>query len=137
MGFFSNLFSSGFKDPKSMDNQTLIGSIAGQADWLEKMIRSPYETQKTKSIIELASKRRAYIANLCVEVISRGLSDSSEGPVYPGATKPINVFEETSEYYKSLKSQGLSKETAAVRAVKEIIFKGNGVQYIADWESSK
>lgn len=135
MGFFSNLFSSGFKDPKSMDNQTLIGSIAGQADWLEKMIRSPYETQKTKSIVELASKRRTYIAELCSEVIARGLSGNSDGPLYPGATKSINVFEETSEYSKSLESQGLSKDVAAVRAVKEILFKGNGVQYIAEWEN--
>lgn len=137
MGFFSNLFSSGFNDPKPMDNQTLICSIAGQADWLEKMIRSHYETQKTKSIIEIATKRRAYIADLCMEVISRGLSDSGEGPLYPGATKPINVFEETAEYFKSLGDQVLSKETASVRAVKEILFKGNGVHYMADWGVSK
>lgn len=137
MGFFSNLFSSGFNDPKPMDNHTLIGSIAGQADWLEKMIRSPYETQKTQSIIDIVTKRRAYLVDLCMEVIARGLSDSGEGPMYPGATKAINVFEETAEYFKSLESQGISKEAASVRAVKEILFKGNGVHYMADWEASK
>jgi len=101
LGFFGNLFSSGFKDPKPMDNNTLIGSIAGQADWLDKMARSPYETQKTKSIVELAEKRRAYLADICVEVISRG--EMEDGRLqYPGATKSINVFEETAELCNSL-----------------------------------
>lgn len=133
MRFFSNLFSSGFKDPKPMDNNTLVGSIAGQADWLDKMARSPYETQKTKSIVELASKRKEHLADLCMEVISRGEAEDG-GLKYPDATKSINVFEETSELYNSLVSENVTKKTAAVRAVKKILFEGNGVNYLADWE---
>lgn len=134
MGFFSNLFSSGFKDPKPMDNQTLIGSIAGQADWLEKMSRAPIESQRSASIVELASKRRGYIARLCLEVVTRGHSNDG-GPKYPGATKSINVFSETSEYAAELEESGVSKENAAVRAVKEKLFIENGVQYLSSWES--
>ena len=133
MGFFSNLFSSGFKDPKPMDNNTLIGSIAGQADWLDKMAKSPYETQRTKSIVELAKKRKVYLADLCIEVIARGETDDG-GLKYPGATKSINVFEETAEFCNTLVGEDVTKRVAAVRAVKEKLFVENGVQYLADWE---
>lgn len=129
----SNSMPSGFNDPKSMDNNTLIGSIAGQADWLDKMVKSPYETQKTKSIVELAAQRKNYLSILCLEVVSRGSVESS-GEKYPGATKSINVFEETAEYFKNLVADGVSENIAAVRAVKKILFVGNGVNYIAEWE---
>jgi hypothetical protein len=135
MGFLSNLFSSGFDDPKPMDNNKLVGAIAGQADWLDKMVKSPYETQRTKSIIELTAKRKGYLSDLCLEVISRGEADDGQGARYPGATKSINVFEETAEYCNNIILQGLSKEAAAIRAVKEKLFAENGAQYIADWES--
>lgn len=132
MGFFSDLFSSGFKDPKPMDNNKLIASIAGQADWLDKMARSPLETQTTKSIMESASKRREYIADLCIEVISRGeVGDGSHR--YPGATKSINVFEETAELYNRLIEEGVLKRTAATRAVREKLYVENGVNYLAEW----
>jgi hypothetical protein len=133
MGFFSNLFSSGFKDPKPMDNNTLISSIAGQADWLDKMARSPYETQNSKSILELAAKRKTYLADLCMEVIARGEAEDG-GLKYPGATKSINVFEETAELCNNLSTQNVTKRATAVRAVKKVLFEGNGVNYTADWE---
>jgi len=135
MGFFSNLFKSGFDDPKPMSNEHLLSAIAGQADWLDKMVRSPIESQNSPSIVELARKRRNYIAQLCVEVITRG--EESGGEKYPGATKAINVFSETTEYAKELESKEISKNNSAVRAVKEVLFKGNGVNYIANWDVSE
>ena len=132
MGFFGNLFSSGFDDPKTMSNNKLIASIAGQADWLEKMIKSPIETQVTPSIIELTKKRKNHIANLCLEVISR--KPSSGEPMYPGATTALNIFEETTEKAKEIEATGVSQKNSAVRAVKDILFTQNGVFYAADWE---
>ena len=72
MGLFGKLFGREFDDPQPMSNHHLVSAIAGQADWLEKMIRSPVESQRSSSILELASKRRNYIARLCLEVVSTG-----------------------------------------------------------------
>lgn len=132
MGFLSNLFSSGFKDPKPMDNNTLVGSIAGQADWLDKMARSPYDTQKTKSIMALTAKRREYIADLCIEIIARGEAEDASLK-YPGATKSINVFEDTAQFCNSLVEEDIPKRVAAVRAVRKKLYVENGVNYLAEW----
>ena len=129
----SNSMPSGFNDPRLMDNNTLIGSIAGQADWLDKMIKSPYETQKTNSIVALAAQRKSYLSRLCLEVVSRGGMEAS-GEKYPGATQSINVFEEATEYFENLVADGVAENVAAVRAVKKILFVGNGVNYLAEWE---
>jgi len=131
MGFFSNLFSRGFDDPKPMTNNQLISAIAGQANWLDKMIKSPFQSQQSPSIINLALKRRNYIAQLCQEVILR--SNQDKGDTYPGATKPINVFSETAEYAKQLESSGVIEKSANVQAVNKILFANNGVTYLADW----
>lgn len=105
-------------DPKPMSNQHLLAAIAGQADWLEKMSRAPIESQNSSSIVELAKKRRDYLARLCLEVVSRGGSDggpNNQELKYPGATAAINVFSETYEYAKKLEATGNSKESAATK----------------------
>ena len=121
-----------FDDPRPMDNQRLLASIAGQADWLEKMSRSPIESQRSASIVELARKRRGYIAQLCMEVIAR--ADRDDGPKYPGATRSINPFSETAEYAKELEGKGINRDNAAVRAVKDKMFTPNGAIYPTSWE---
>ncbi len=126
-----------FDDPKPMSNQHLLSAIAGQADWLEKMSRAPIESQNSTSIIELARKRRSYIARLCMEVVSRGAGDGGPGNQelkYPGATAAINVFSETYEYAKELEAAGNSKENAATKAVKEKLIVPSGVFYPTRWE---
>jgi hypothetical protein len=124
-------------DPKPMSNQHLLAAIAGQADWLEKMSRAPIASQNSSSIVELAKKRRDYLARLCLEVVSRGASDggpNNQELKYPGATAAINVFSETYEYAKELEAAGSSKESAATKAVKEKLFVPSGVFYPTRWE---
>jgi len=133
---FSNATAS-FDDPKPMSNQHLLSAIAGQADWLEKMSRTPIETQNSSSIVELAKKRRGYIARLCMEVVSRGAGDggpNNQDLKYPGATNALNVFSETYEYAKELEAAGNNKESAATKAVKEKLFVPSGVFYPTRWE---
>lgn len=135
IGFVLMGRSRDFDDPKPMSNQHLLSAIAGQADWLEKMSRSPIESQHNTSIVEIARKRRGYIARLCLEVISRGINGPSpDEPKYPGATVAPNIFEEVVEHSKALEAKGLSKDNAAVRAVKEKLFVANGVFYPTSWE---
>lgn len=127
----------GFDDPKPMSNEHLLSAIAGQADWLEKMSRAPLESQKSASIVELARKRRGYIARLCMEVVSRGATDggpNNQELKYLGATSALNVFLEVYEYSKELEATGNSKENAAVKSVKEKLFAANGVLYPTRWE---
>jgi hypothetical protein len=131
VGFFSNIFSHGFDDPKPMTNDHLISAIAGQADWLDKMIKSPFQSQQSPSIINLALKRRNYVAQLCQEVVERAYQKKVD--IYPGATNPINVFSETAEYAKQLENSGVIEKSANVQAVKKILFANNGVTYLADW----
>lgn len=135
--FMRSWSSADFDDPKPMSNQHLLSAIAGQADWLEKMSRAPIESQNSASIIEIAKKRRGYIARLCLEVISRGGTDG--GPEnrenkYPGALGVGNVFSEVYEYAKELEVAGNSKENSAIKSVKEKLFKANGVFYPTRWE---
>lgn len=125
-------------DPKPMSNQHLLAAIAGQADWLEKMSRAPIDSQNSPSIVELARKRRGYIARLCMEVVSRGATDGGPGNQelkYPGATTALNVFLETYEYAKELEVAGNSKENSAIKSVKEKLFVANGVFYPTRWEA--
>lgn len=129
--------SKDFDDPKPMSNQHLLSAIAGQADWLEKMSRAPIESQNSPSIVEIAKKRRGYIARLCLEVVSRGATD--EGPKnrenrYPGALGELNVFSEVYEYARDLEAAGSDKENSAIKSVKEKLFKANGVFYPTRWE---
>jgi hypothetical protein len=119
-----------FDDPKPMPNQQLLAAIAGQADWLEKMSRAPIESQNSPSIIEITKKRRGYIARLCLELLSR---ETAENEIYPGASKGLR-FPEAVEYAKELESSGVSKENAAVRAVKEKLFVPSGAIYPIRWE---
>jgi hypothetical protein len=119
-----------FDDPKPMPNQQLLAAIAGQADWLEKMSQSPIESQNSPSIIEIAKKRRCYIARLCLELLSR---ETAENEIYPGASKGAR-FPEAVEFAKELESSGVSKENAAVRTVKEKLFVPSGVVYPTRWE---
>jgi hypothetical protein len=121
-----------FDDPKPMSNQHLVAAIAGQADWLEKMSAAPPESQKSASIVELARKRREYIAQLCMEAIAR--ADRDDGPKYPGATRSINPFSEAAEYAKELEGKGVSKSNAAVQAVKEKMFVPSGAVFPTRWE---
>lgn len=133
---FSNATASP-DDPKPMSNQHLLSAIAGQADALEKISRAPIETQKFSSIAELTKKRKSYIAQLCMEVVERGIGDggpNNQELKYPGASVAVNVFYETSEYAKELEATGISKENSAVRAVKEKLFKENGYNYFTKWE---
>ena len=124
-----------FDDPEPMSNHHLLSAIAGQADWLEKMGRSPLESQNNPSIVEIARKRRGYIARLCLEVISRGVNGPGPNELkYPGATVAPNIFEEVAQYAKELETTGTSKEVAAVKAVKEKLFVANGVIYPSRWE---
>ena len=102
-------------DPKSLDNKTLLGSIAGQAEWLDKMWDSSLEVQGQQSIIDLATKRRRHLAELCKEVLTRDL------------------FVEAAEYAKELEESGMSKEKAAVRAVQAKLFMSNGIFHRAEW----
>lgn len=120
----------GFDDPKPMPNQQLLAAIAGQGDWLEKMIRAPIESQNSPSVIELSTKRRSYIARLCLELLSR---EAAENEIYPGESKGPR-FPEAVEYAKELAAGGVSKENAAVRAVKEKLFVPSGVVYPTRWE---
>lgn len=119
-----------FDDPKPMPNQQLLAAIAGQADWLEKMSRAPIASQNSPSIIEIAKKRRGYIARLCLELLSR---ETAENEIYPGGSKGPR-FPEAVEYAKELEGGGISKENAAVRAVKEKLFVPSGVIYPTRWE---
>lgn len=126
-----------FDDPKPMSNESLLSAIAGQADWIEKMSRAPIESQNSQSIVELAKKRRGYIARLCLEVISRGATDggsNNQKLKYPGATTAPNVFAEVAEYAKALEAAGSKEEDAATKAVKEKLFVPNGVFYPSRWE---
>ncbi|WP_138512147.1 hypothetical protein [Rhodoferax bucti] len=128
-----------FDDPKPMTSQHLLSAIAGQADWLEKMSRAPIESKNSSSIVELTKKRRGYIARLCMEVVSRGGGDggsTNQEHKYPGATAAINVFSETYAYAKELEASGTSKESAAIKAVKEKLFLPNGVLYPTRWEAN-
>ena len=127
----------GFDDPKPMSNQHLLSAIAGQADWLEKMSRAPIESQNSPSIVDLAKKRRGYIARLCLEVVSRGATDGgseNQKYKYPGASTAPNVFSEVYEYAKELGAAGDSKESSAVKSVKKKLFVANGVVYPTRWE---
>jgi hypothetical protein len=136
VAFFMNQ-EKDFDDPNPMSNAHLLSAIAGQADWLEKMSRTPIETQKSPSIIELARKRRGYIARLCLEVISRGATDGGhvkQELMYPGATSAPNIFSEVFEYAKELESAGNSKEHSAIKSVKEKLFEPSGVFYPTRWE---
>ena len=134
MGLLDMLFGRDFDDPRPMTNQHLLSAIAGQADWLEKMSRAPIESQRSSSIVALASKRRIYIARLCLEVVSRADNDQDQLK-YPGATKSINPFADAADYAATLSKSGLSNENAAVRAVKERLFAENGAHYFSSWES--
>ncbi len=119
-----------FDDPKPMQNQQLLAAIAGQADWLEKMSSAPIESQNSPSIVEIAKKRRGYIARLCLELLSRETTDDE---IYPGESKGPR-FPEAVEYAKELEGGGVSKDNAAVRAVKEKLFVPSGVIYSTRWE---
>jgi hypothetical protein len=118
-----------FDDPKPMSNEHLMAAIAGQADWLEKMSVAPIESQKSTSIVELAKRRRGYIAQLCMEVVSR-----ADNPNYSDASQSINPFSDAAEYAKELEGNGVGKENAAVRAVKEKMFVSSGIVYRTRWE---
>ncbi|MEQ6289639.1 hypothetical protein ACFPAG_03335 [Vogesella sp. GCM10023246] len=122
-----------FDDPKPMTDQHLLSAIAGQADWLEKMSRTPIETQQSASIVELSRKRRGYIAQLCLEACARADRDDGS-PMYPGETRPTNAFTEASDYAKELVVKGVSSENAAVRAIKEKMFIPSGAIYPSRWE---
>jgi hypothetical protein len=133
--FFLKAIGGGqsFDDPKPMTDQHLLSAIAGQADWLEKMSRSPIETQQSASIVELSRKRRGYIARLCLEACARADKDDGR-PIYPGATRSTNAFTEAADYAKELAASGVSGENAAVRAVKEKMFLPSGAFYPSRWE---
>jgi hypothetical protein len=123
---FSNATAS-FDDPKPMSNHHLLSAIGGQADWLEKMRAAPPETQQSPSIIELSKKRRNYIALLCLELLSRkqrGYVTEEEGLTFPEAAK----------YAQELEATGVSRENAAVRAVKEKLVATSGYSYSSSWE---
>lgn len=123
---FSNATAS-FDDPKPMSNHHLLSAIGGQADWLEKMRAAPRETQQSASIIELSRKRRNYIALLCLELLSRkqrGYVTEEEGLSFPEAAK----------YAQELEAAGVSRENAAVRAVKEKLVVPSGFSYPSSWE---
>lgn len=128
--FVIRIFSSAtasFDDPKPMSNQHLLSAIGGQADWLEKMRAAPRETQQSPSIIELSRKRRNYIALLCLELLSRkqrGYVIEEEGLSFPEAAK----------YAQELEAAGVSRENAAVRAVKEKLVAPSGFSYPSSWE---
>lgn len=127
----------GFDDPKSMTNSHLLSAIAGQADWLEKMSRAPIETQNSPSIVKLAEKRRGYIARLCLEVVSRGESNTERNRkelMYPGASQSLNVFSEVSQYSRELQTDGYTKDSSAIKAVREKLFAASGVVYHTHWE---
>lgn len=113
--------TKGFDDPKTMTRHHLVSAIAGQADWIEKMRASPWESQQMPYIIKLTLERKNYLERLCVEVVSR---DGEDGL----------VFYETAQYAKELESSGITKEKAAVRAVKEKLFDKSGVFYPSSWE---
>lgn len=123
--------SADFIDPKTMTHHQLVSSIAGQADWLEKMSRSPIDSQNNPSIIEIARKRRGYIARLCLEGFSKAPDDQLK---YEGDAVGFDPFKEAREYAKELEANGMSRDNAAVRAVKEKLFKANGVNYPTKWE---
>ena len=114
--------SRDFDDPKPMSNEHLLSAIAGQADWLDKMIRAPFETQQTASIVAIAQKRRGYIARLCLEVVSRGQAEGS-------------VFNDAAMKAKELEASGISAEKAAVQVVRKDLFAASGATYIASWEN--
>lgn len=125
IGFVVVKFASAnkdFDDPKPMSNEHLLSAIAGQADWLDKMSRSPFETQRTASIVELTHKRRGYITRLCMEVVFRGQSNG-------------NVFHDAAIKAKELESSGNSPEKAATQAVKKELFAASGISYISTWDN--
>ncbi|MHB0990289.1 MAG: hypothetical protein ACYC0M_03295 [Burkholderiales bacterium] len=123
---FSNATAS-FDDPRPMSNQHLLSAIGGQADWLEKVKAAPYESQQSSSIIDLSKKRRNYIARLCLELLSR------KQPAYVTGDEE-SAFPEAAKYAKDLESVGVSRENAAVRAVKEKLVVPSGFSYPSSWE---
>lgn len=126
MRFFLNATAS-FDDPKLLSNLQLLSAIGGQADCLEKIRAAPHETQQYPSIMELSRKRRNYIALLCLELLSRkqsGYVTEEEGLSFP----------EAAEYAKELEAAGVSRENAAVRAVKEKLVEPSGYSYPSSWE---
>lgn len=118
--------TASFDDPKPMSNQHLLSAIGGQADWLEKVRATPNENQQS-SILALSKKRKHYIALLCLELLSR------KQPAYvTGDEEP--TFPEAATYAKELESIGVSRENAAVRAVKEKLIAPSGFSYLSSWE---
>ena len=109
-----------YKDPKMMNNKLLMSSIAGQAEWIDKMHRSPFEVQVKPSIKELSIKRKLYIESLCREVIRRG----SNGD---------DVFVDAYEYSMKLEDSGVSCGEAAMIAVRGRLFESSGVHFIGNW----
>ena len=73
------------------------------------------------------------MARLCSEVIS-GYSNRDHVN-FPGTSSVLNVVPETIDYAKGLEASGLSKGTAAVRAIKDKHFAKNGVIYLSRWEA--
>ncbi len=119
--------TTSFDAPGPMSNQHLLSAIGGQADWLEKVRAAPHESQQSSSIIELSKKRKNYIALLCLELLSR------KQPAYvTGDEEP--TFPEAAKYAKELESVGVSRENAAVRAVKEKLVAPSGFSYPSSWE---
>ena len=54
---------------------------------------------------------------------------------YPGATEAMpSVFSEAAKFALELEATGVSKENAAVRAVKEKLFIANGLRFPTRWE---
>ncbi|PKD37798.1 hypothetical protein CWO84_21310 [Methylomonas sp. Kb3] len=111
----------GFDDPTTMEMQHLVSAIAGQADWIEKMRSSPWETQQMSHIIKQTNERKNYIARLCVEIVSR---DGVDG----------QFFQEAAQYAKELELSGIAKDKAATQAVKEKLFTKNGFLYPSSWD---
>jgi len=124
-----------FEDPKTMPDEKLVGAIAGQADWLERanslklqtILREGPGPGLSPSVVAIAQKRRGYVAQLCLECVSRGT-------VSNGAATPRLAFVQVAELSNDLRSQGTSAQSAAVNAVKKKMFTENGFFYAASWE---
>ena len=115
----------------SMDDNHLLSAIVSQADSLQRAISTSSIVVKAK--IDLSGKDhqkqteiRENIAKLCLEAISRADKNT---------THVANPFTAASAYSKELETQGVTKQNAAVRAVKEkMVIPAVGDIYRSNWE---
>jgi hypothetical protein len=58
--------ATGFDDPKALGDERITASIAGHADWLERLMNANGGSTPPADLAALAVRRREYLGRLCV-----------------------------------------------------------------------